>query len=217
MVLSFRHLAAILTALCFPLLLQAQEAMPTPDAALKLLQEGNARFVAGKSTMDNSAKRRAELAKGQKPFAIVLACADSRVTPELIFDEGLGKIFVIRVAGNVTDPEMLGSIEYGIEHLKAPLIVVLGHEKCGAVDAALSGAKLNGNLEKLIARVHVAKDLGKNKEANLTASIAANAKYQTAQLTKQSTVIKDFAVNKRIRIVTGVYSLSTGKVEWLDK
>src|SRR5260370_868323 len=157
-----RAFVAVLSLLRILHLLQAQEPkpkQPTQEEALKRLKEGNSRFVADKLAERNLGKnRRAELAKGQAPFAIILGCADSRVAPELLFDQGLGDLFVVRVAGNVTDPEILGSIEYALTELKAPLIVVLGHEECGAVKAALSEEQLSGNLAKLIARVHVGRE-----------------------------------------------------------
>ncbi len=103
------------------------------------------------------ARRRALLAKGQHPHAVILSCADSRVAPELLFDQGLGDLFVLRVAGNISDPFVLGSIEYAVEHLHAPLIVVLGHESCGAVAAALTKVDFPGNLGTLIKEVHVGK------------------------------------------------------------
>ena len=108
------------------------------DEALKQLIDGNKRYVESKMNTchESTAQLRTELAKGQKPFAIILSCSDSRVPPEIIFDKTLGELFVIRVAGNVVDPIILGSIEYAVEHLKTSLIVVLGHEKCGAVTAA---------------------------------------------------------------------------------
>src|SRR5436190_300954 len=110
----------------------------TADQALERLKKGNEKFVADRSEIPNvGAERRRELAKGQHPFAIVLTCADSRVTPEYIFNQGLGDVFVLRVAGNIADQFETGSIEYAVEHLHSPLIVVLGHSKCGAVDAAM--------------------------------------------------------------------------------
>src|SRR5262245_24451061 len=150
--------------------LPAQAPADPAAAALAKLKEGNGRFVGGKAmTKGIDVKERAELVKGQQPFAIVLTCADSRVAPELVFDQGLGQLFVLRVAGNVCDPNILGSIEYGVEHLKSPLIVVMGHEKCGAVAAAIGGGELHGNLGKLIKEVHVGKDLPKDKAAAMTA------------------------------------------------
>src|SRR5947209_7883859 len=117
------------------------------DDALKRLLDGNARFVAGKSAELNGSQlieRRAALAKDQKPFAVIVSCSDSRVPPELVFNVGLGDVFVIRTAGEVVDAVALGSIEYAVEHLGSSLIVVLGHQQCGAVAAAVSGANETG-------------------------------------------------------------------------
>lgn len=201
---------------CFAALVRADEP-PVGLEALQKLKAGNARFAADKpSTRDVGKARRAELAKGQKPFAIVLACADSRVTPELIFDQGLGDLFVLRLAGNVADPAILGSIEYAIEHLHTPLIVVLGHESCGAVKAAVDGGKIDGNLGWLVERVHAGKDLPKDPEAALAAGIKNNVLYQVEQFSTQSKVIKEFVHAKRLQLAAGVYSLSSGKVDWLD-
>src|SRR6266700_2756173 len=116
------------------------EAAPTAEEALKRLKDGNARFVADMpKEADLGSKKRIELAQGQRPIAVVLTCADSRAAPEIVFDKGLGVIFVIRVAGNVGGPEVYASIEYALAELKTPLIVVLGHSNCGAVGAALKG------------------------------------------------------------------------------
>jgi carbonic anhydrase len=187
-----------------------------PEVALKRLQEGNARFVADQLLpRDPYLVQRAKTADSQHPFAVILTCADSRVGPELVFNQQLGDIFVVRVAGNVTSPEILGSIEYAVEHLGPTLVVVLGHSSCGAVKAALSGDKLEGNLDALIKRVDVGKDLPKEKAAALDAAIKTNVLHQTQQLTKDSSVLKEFAATQRIRIVGGVYSLQSGKVEWV--
>jgi carbonic anhydrase len=195
----------------------AQEAAIDPDKALQLIKEGNTRYVGGKPTAKDLAKQRDKVAKEQHPFAIVLACADSRVAPELVFDQGLGDVFVVRVAGNVTDPAIIGSIEYAVAELKAPLIIVLGHESCGAVKAALSGKDLKGDLGKLIKLVHVDKDPPKDIKEALQAGIKANALYQADVLATRSEVLKDFVSSNRIKIVTGIYSLSTGEVNWLEK
>jgi carbonic anhydrase len=201
---------------CLPMVVRADEP-PVGLEALQKLKAGNARFASDKpTTRDVGKARRAELAKGQKPFAIVLACADSRVTPELIFDQGLGDLFVLRLAGNVVEPAVLGSIEFAIENLHTPLIVVLGHESCGAVMAAVDGEKINGNLGWLVERVHAGKDLPKDPKTALAAGIKNNALYQAEQLSTQSKVIKEFLQAKRVQLVAGVYSLSTGKVDWLD-
>lgn len=202
-------LALVLT---FPWRAHADD-MPTGAAALARLKAGNDRYVTGKcAARDLGAEQRAKLAKGQAPFAIVLACADSRVAPELVFDQGLGDLFVLRVAGNVSEKAVLGSIEYAVEHLHSPLIVVIGHESCGAVKAALDGGHLDGNLGWLIERVHV----GKDKPKDMPAAVKANVQFQAKQLEEQSKIIKEFVHGKRVQIVAGVYSLTTGKVEWLD-
>jgi carbonic anhydrase len=195
------------------------DAKPAVSAAeaLTRLKDGNARFVAGKPVAKDLAQQRNETAKGQKPFAIILTCADSRVSPELVFDQGIGDVFVLRVAGNVTDPAMLGSIEYAVEHLHTLLIVVLGHEKCGAVGAAVEGGHAEGNLAALIKRVHIGDKPapGTSKDAAIAAGVRANALYHAAEMTKNSTTLKDFAGSGRIQIVAGVYAIDTGKIEWL--
>ena len=207
----------VLASLCLPSILTAQEVQPAPEAAFKRLKDGNARFAADQlAKKDVGSKRRAELAKGQRPFAVILTCADSRVAPELIFDQGLGDLFVLRVAGNVSNPDILGSIEYAVTALQAPLIVVLGHSQCGAVAAAINGKPLEGNLGKLIERVHVGKELPKDRDAALAAGIKANVLYHTQELTKQSKVLEEFVSGQRVRIEAGVYSLKTGEVDWLE-
>jgi carbonic anhydrase len=163
------------------------------------------------------ASRRQELAKGQRPFAVVLTCADSRLAPEFIFNQGLGDLFVLRVAGNIADPFVLGSIDYAVEHLHVPLIVLLGHEKCGAVEAALGKEKPPGNLGKLVGEIDVGRDLPTDREAALAAAVKNNARRHTRLLTERSEIIKDHIAKKELRIVCGVYQLATGKVEWLDE
>jgi len=189
----------------------------TAEQAWERLKKGNEKFVADKSAaQDLGAERRRELAKGQHPFAIVLTCADSRVAPEYIFNQGLGDIFVLRVAGNIADPFVLGSMEYALEHLHAPLVVVLGHTQCGAVEAALGEHKPAGNLGKLIEDVYVGQDLPKERAAALPTAIQNNVRHHADLLTKRSEVVKEFVEHKKARIVSGVYSLSSGKVEWLE-
>ena len=124
----------------------------TPDRALTQLLRGNERFVAGWPDHPNqSARRRREVSEaGQHPFAIILSCADSRVPPEIIFDQGLGDLFIVRVAGNVLDDVVLGTIEYAVEHLQVPLVMVLGHDKCGAVTAAVEGGKEKNHNQALV-------------------------------------------------------------------
>lgn len=121
------------------------------DEAMQRLKDGNQRFAADKATHERQhADRRAEVAKGQKPFAIVVCCSDSRVSPEIVFDQGLGDLFVVRTAGNVVDDVGLGSIEYAVEHLGTRLVVVVGHTECGAVSAAVSGGEVHGHLRAVV-------------------------------------------------------------------
>jgi carbonic anhydrase len=197
--------------------LPAQEPAPTPATAFQRLKEGNERFASNKPATKNlSSARREELAKGQRPFAVVLACADSRVAPELLFDQGLGDLLVVRVAGNVTDPALIGSIEYALQELRAPLVVVLGHEECGAVKAALAGIAPPGNLGELIEAVHVGERRPGGTEESLSAAVRANAVYHAEELSRKIPVVKDFVGSGRARVVAGVYSLQTGKVGWLE-
>lgn len=204
--------------------LHAQEKITPQAAALAKLKLGNSRFANDKLALRNlDAERRKELVKGQKPFAIILTCADSRVAPEHIFDQGLGEIFVMRVAGNIAGPGMLGSIEYAIEHLHCPLIVVMGHQECGAVKAALEPGKAlvepdqpEGNLGWLVKQVEPGKDLPKDIKLALPLAVKNNAIRQAQLLTERSTVIKEFVQSDRVKIVPAVYSLATGKVEWLE-
>ncbi len=193
------------------------ETKPAVSAAeaLTRLKDGNARFVAGKPATKDLVTRRTETAKGQKPFAIILTCADSRVSPELLFDQGIGDVFVQRVAGNVTDPVILGSIEYAVEHLHAPLVIVLGHEKCGAVGAIVEGGHAEGNLAELLKRVHVGEKAAGGKDAEIAAGVRANARFHAAEMMKRSTTLKDYATSGRIQILAGVYAIDSGKVEWL--
>ncbi len=213
----YRTLGLWLAVLFLAVPFARSEEAPSGAKALEQLKAGNSRFTSDKPGAKNlGTDRRQELAKGQKPFAIILTCADSRVAPELVFDQGLGDLFVLRVAGNVADPAVLGSIEYAVEHLHSPLIIVMGHESCGAVKAAIDGGHLEGNLGALIQMVQVGKDLPKDAKAGFDMGVKNNVLTQTRLLTEKSAVLKEFAHSKRVEIVPAVYSLATGKVEWLD-
>jgi len=204
----------------------------SPDEALQKLLEGNKHYVANKlssASMCDTATR-TSLAKGQKPYAILLTCSDSRVPPEIVFDKGLGEIFVVRVAGNVPDPVVLGSIEYAAEHLGSPLIMVLGHERCGAVTATVDAkGKSTGsaNIDAIVKAIepnvkHAARDCeacrGEKKCAETKKSefvecvIDTNAKTVAASLTKKSRILRHLAAEKKIRIVAAKYDLDDGTV-----
>src|SRR5450432_4661515 len=143
----------------------------TPDEALSRLKAGNERFAKSKvSDGKPVAERRAETAQGQHPFAIIVGCADSRTAPEIVFDQTIGDLFVIRTAGHLVDDYALGSIEYGVEHLGARLIVVLGHERCGAVTAALSGGSAPGHANSIVREIQPAVAASKGKEGDALAN-----------------------------------------------
>lgn len=188
-----------------------------PADALARLQAGNQRFVAGKLQHPNqTAKRRAELATGQHPFAIVLACADSRTAPEVIFDQGLGDIFVIRVAGNVLNDETVASIEYAVDHLGAQLVVVLGHTRCGAVAAAretiAAKAVAPGHIQSLVKAIQPA------VEATIGADVDATAKTNVVNVVQAlrgcAPILKPVIAAGTVSVVGATYDLDTGKVEW---
>jgi carbonic anhydrase len=191
------------------------------DDALNRLMTGNARFAAEKSSHPNiSAERRKDVKQGQAPYAVVLGCADSRLSPELIFDAGLGDLFVVRVAGNVTDDIVIGSIEYAVEHLGSRLIVVLGHEKCGAVDAALSAADTHshmyGHIQSLVDAIDPAlRGMSNSPGDRLDDAVRANVRYVTNQLEHSKPILEEFMTSGGLRIVGGYYDLESGRVELL--
>lgn len=187
----------------------------SPQEAMERLKAGNKRFVEQKLSDKDLAKRRAATASGQQPYAIILACADSRVAPELIFDETIGDLFVIRVAGNVVDPDVLGSIEYAVEHLGPRLIVVLGHESCGAVTAAISHEQLHGNLDELIHKIDGGKDLPADMSKALPEAVEHNTIHQAHEMLSKSEPIKKAVDDHQVQIETAVYSLDSGDVKWL--
>src|SRR6266704_902775 len=183
------------------------------DTALAKLKEGNLRFATSEVSQSKpTAARRKETVQGQHPFAIIVGCADSRTPPELIFDQNLGDLFVIRTAGNLVDDHALGSIEYGVEHLGARLVVVLGHQRCGAVTAALASDTAPGHIQSLVRDIQPAVKAAKGKDGNVTdIAIAENARLMAAKIRNEAS-LGEFA--KEVRIISGVYDLDTGKVEW---
>ena len=187
------------------------------DEALKLLQAGNQRFVSGalKSvTTEELAQRRSELAQGQKPFAIVVCCSDSRVGPEIVFDHELGNLFVVRTAGEVLDAAGIGSIEYAVAHLGSPLLVVLGHEHCGAVAAAVADAKEPGHIASIVKAIRPAVERTKAEPGDpLQNAIVANVQDVAAQLRRQGPIISEAVKSGRLKITGAVCSLKSGKVE----
>lgn len=218
-------LASLLAAALVPLLVATYEppaGIPYADALL-LLVDGNRRFVAGESIhFQQDALRRSETARnGQTPFAVILTCSDSRVPPELIFDQGIGCLFVVRVAGNVAQTDEVASIEYAVNHLGARLVVVLGHTQCGAVTAVVDGAISDPNLEKLVQPIVPAVEQvrGANPSlagpALLDAAIRANIARSIADIIRLSPSLTLATARERVRIVGALYDLESGTVELL--
>ncbi len=197
----------------------------TADESLQKLLDGNHRYVVNQMTGRKlcDATTRHSLTKGQSPHAIILCCSDSRVPPEIIFDQGLGEIFVVRVAGNVPDPIVLGSIEYAAEHLGSPLIMVLGHGRCGAVTAAVAarGKPHEGNigaiLEAIAPAVSQAEKEGAGRDGAelVEAAIDGNIRLVCRSLSTQSEVIKELADAGKVKIVGAKYDLEDGRVTLL--
>jgi carbonic anhydrase len=183
------------------------------DAALAKLKEGNLRFSTSEVSQGKpTAARRAETAQAQHPFAIIVGCADSRTSPELVFDQNLGDLFVVRTAGNLIDDHALGSIEYAVAHLGARLIVVLGHTGCGAVKAALESDHAPGHVDSLVRDIQPAVKAAKGTSGDvLSAAITENARQVAAQI-KAKAALGDLA--KEVRTVFAIYDLDTGKIEW---
>ena len=195
----------------------AETAAVSPDAALARLVEGNKRFVAGNVTHpDQSVDRRTEVAKGQHPYAIILTCADSRLSPEILFDEGIGDLFVIRNAGNLLDDHVLGSIEYAVEHLHATLVVVLGHTKCGAVSAAVAGGEAPGHIKSIVDSLEPAVAMAKKKPGDaVDNAVRIAARLSAAALAQAEPIIAEAAKAGKIKIAAARYDITTGQVEFL--
>lgn len=190
-----------------------ESAPPTPEAALEQLLAGNQRFAQQHPTHpDQSTGRMIEISQAQHPFATILSCADSRVAAELIFDQGLGDLFDVRVAGNIVLPGTLGSIEYAVVLLGTPLLMVLGHERCGAVTAAVQGEALPGTISAFVDPIKpVLKQIeGKPGDA-IENAVVANVRYQVTQL-RQSPLLAERVEAGTLKIVGGRYDLDTGEV-----
>jgi carbonic anhydrase len=188
------------------------------DRAIARLMAGNQRYIQHKEQHpDQSLGRRKELRAGQHPFAVILGCADSRVSPEILFDEGLGDLFVVRVAGNIVDDAILGSIEYAVEHLGTRLIMVLGHEKCGAVSAAVAGGIAPGHISALVAAIQPSVDASSKEPGDkIHNCVVANARRVARQVRESEPVLKDAVEKHGVRVVSADYALDTGRVNLLD-
>ena len=179
------------------------------------LKDGNQRFVEDRKLGElQDQARRKELVDGQSPFAIILSCADSRVAPELTFDTGLGELFVVRVAGNVANKESIASIEYAVAHCHSKVIIVLGHESCGAVAAAIKGGDNGENLNCLLG--HLTPVVEANKDSDFPTTVKANVGHVVGQLKSQSEILSNALSKEEIKIIPAYYNLGTGKVDFLD-
>lgn len=195
------------------------------EDVLQVLKEGNQRFVDNEVTHQELSKsEREELAKSQSPVATIIVCSDSRVPPELIFDQHVGKLFVIRLAGNVVDQLALASVEFGISVLKTPLILIMGHENCGAVEAAftLESQGYSANIGSLLYKIWPAVEQVKqeqsslNKEKQLALAIENNVTNTHKEMLTRSPIIRDLVKAKKVQIVEGVFHISSGKVEFFE-
>jgi carbonic anhydrase len=189
------------------------------ETALQKLMEGNDRYVLDHVEHPHEgAQRRVDLSGAQHPFAIVLGCADSRVVPELIFDQGVGDLFVLRVAGNVADDAVIASIEYAVEHLGTRLVVVLGHERCGAVMAAIDHAFSEGKLNSLISYIEPAVKAGQlvNGDCVVSDTIKAHVNLMVKAIASTRPILSHEVANRTLKVVPAYYRLTTGKVDFLD-
>lgn len=188
----------------------------TIQEVLQRLEDGNDRFVHDKldGRLQNSS-RRESLTAGQEPYAIILSCADSRVVPELAFDTGLGELFVVRVAGNVANSSSIASIEYAVANLGTPVIVVLGHQSCGAVTAAVNGGNNGYNLNHLLMHIAPAID-AVDDDADVNEVVRKNAILTAEELSTRSAIIRGAVDSGKLKIVPAYYHLDSGKVEILS-
>ncbi len=196
--------------------------MPAPDEVLRDLTAGNARFAAGKPARPRATLTRVhEVAAGQHPRAVVLTCSDSRVPPEAIFDQGIGDLFVVRVAGNVANNDQIASAEYAVEHFGSTLLVVLGHSQCGAVSAVVNGEKVTDDIHRMV--MHIGEAVGavrkrspELKGAGLLAEcVTANVSESIRDLQGGSELLAGRVRDTKLKMVGGVYNLADGKVRWL--
>lgn len=191
-----------------------------PSEAISKLKEGNGRYTSGNlQHPGQTTERRAELTKTQHPFAAIVSCSDSRVPPEIVFDQGLGDLFTVRVAGNVMNDEELGSIEYTVDHLGTRLILVLGHQSCGAVKAAretiAANGKAPGHIQALVTAIKPAVEA--TAKDDLEATVKANVKNVVQALRSSTPILKAEVDSGKIQVVGGYYSLDTGAVTFLDE
>jgi carbonic anhydrase len=193
----------------------SRAAIQTPDQALNELRQGNQRFLDGKPANTQYKMQIAKTANDQFPHSLILSCLDSRIPPEIIFDQGIGNIFVARVAGNIEDPNILGSMEFATKVKNTKLIVVMGHNKCGAVKGAIDNAEL-GNLTQLVNHIKPAIDNNASGDSKVDATAKKNVALTINDILAQSPVIKQLVDEGKVKIVGAFYDLTTGKVEFMN-
>lgn len=222
--------AAGIGAASLPLLSKAQDAgreqganrIDSPDAALRALVDGNQRFTSGApSAANRSVARLRELEAKQTPFASILACSDSRVPPEILFDQGFGDLFVARVAGNIATSEVIGSLEYGTRVLGSSVLMVLGHTACGAVSATMQMKEVPGQIGTLFPYIHpaaedVADERSGEGEPAIAEVVKRNVRHQVAILRNASPVIAALARDGKLKVAGGIFHFNTGRVEVID-
>lgn len=188
------------------------------EEALQRLIEGNKRYTQSKTIChEDWDVKRTTLLKAQRPFSVIISCSDSRVPPEIIFDQTLGDLFVIRLAGNVVDELALGSIEYGVTQLKASLIMVLGHSNCGALDAALKEMKFDNHIQSIINALQPAiKSVQEESGDRLEKAIKSNVRHVVSQLKSAQPVLAPLVSKESLKIIGGYYKLDSGQVELID-
>ena len=224
---AYRRRAAVITV-SFAMLVYSchhktgsDQQITTKANVLEVLMAGNYRFAHSTPVHpDESKKRMDEIAKGQHPFAVVISCSDSRVPPELIFDQGLGDLFVIRTAGNLMGGLEIGSVEYAVEHLGVGLIIVLGHQQCGAIKAFVEGGEAPGHIKDIVDSIkneQEIREIAVNEKNRLDHCIEANLHHATYQLMSQSSILKEKMEKNELKIVAGIYDLEKGEVSMLEK
>ncbi len=221
---SVVNLAITIAFLTGLLIVAFADQLPSADEVIDILKKGNERFTSGKPEYPHEgAARRAETAAGQHPIATVISCSDSRVPPEILFDEGIGDLFVIRVIGNIGSVDEAGSAEYGVEHLETPLLVVLGHTKCGAVTAAVTHAEVHGSIPPLLAHINPSVRITKHNHPGLkgeeliAAAVETNVFHSIQELFNRSRIIRHRVSSGNLKVVGAIYDIKTGQVNWLGE
>ncbi len=213
---------AIIAAVALMFVAVFSAEIPNADEVIAMLTKGNERFASGQPTYPHEgAKRRAEVSAGQHPLATIISCSDSRVPPEILFDEGIGDLFIVRVIGNIGGADETGSAEYGVEHLETPLLVVLGHTGCGAVTAAVTHAEVRGSIPPLLAHIQPAVRTARREHPELKGNdlipeaIHANVFHSIDELFKRSETIRSRVQTGKLKVVGAIYDLKSGRVNWL--